>query len=1300
MTNMKRIFGLIALAFIAFGLQAREDVPRDGENMNRDSYRKAMKFGSDCDPATQSADLDVNNVRTKILNGGDMWWDLSNPKYEIPKIEDLNSVRKHSLFAGAIWIGGVDLTGNLKLAAMTYRQRGSDFWPGPLDEVTGNTNSSVCLEYDQIYKVDGPTIIEHSNEFQRTGFVATPNTDIANWPGRSFDRNRILAPFFDADGDGMYDPRKGDYPVLQNECKGAALENAAEDQPDQMLWFVYNDKGNIHSETQGEPIGVELQTTAFAFATNDEINDMTFYTTRIINRGATQLKNTYFGQWVDPDLGNYVDDYVGCDVGLSLGFCYNGDDNDEGVLGYGLNPPSIGVDFFEGPVVDSMIDGVMQKVELGMSHFVYYNNNQNPINGNPNTASQFYNLLRAKWLNGDDITYGEDGVGGTEPANYMFPGNTDPAHSEPWTEEIAGNLPADRRFLQSSGPFILEPGAVQRLTVGVVWAKSSFGGATGSLGLLKVASQKAQELFNSCFDLVDGPDAPEIEVQELDQQLVFSFGNTNSERVEGYEESVVNGFNELETYTFQGYRIFQLKDGTVSLSELDDVTKAREVFQCDIQDDVAILINKYYDPDVEQEVPRREVSGSNEGLAHTVSLTTDAFATGSNKTLVNFKNYYYIVLAYASGESRNREYLEGRKVKKFSASPRKTEPRMGGSNVRSTYGSGPKIVRLAGKGNGGKFAELTEESTEYILSNNYHPEPMYDNGFGPVNVTVVDPLKVKNAEYELTLVDTATRKGAGFTPLTNTNFNADGVRWILVRTSSEGEATSDTIWADTTIAFSNEQVILESTTGEKIFDWGLAVTITQVDGPGDDIEAEENGLIGWEVIFEDPSSEWLTAIPDRDATQAAQFGYYDWIRSGVQGQRDNFNDPSWHDYAVNRNSVMQPLDAAQAYEGIWGGRVAPYRLVANNATANGRDARFVQAMAYNLIGNNTIGLENLHGIDLVITPDESKWSEVIILEMGEDPGLNQNGAEKFDLRDGPLVNYNGRTLKPGKTMFPGYAINVETGQRLNIIVTEDSYQIGENGRDMFWNPTDNAGFYNSAYPSMGGRHYIYVMGSHQGPSGSIHPELPIYDGGERYWDILTNGIRSSGPNKSFDLTAVFQNCMWVVPTYLSPGNDFQTINGIPAPYSEFKLKVRVNRPYENFGQTAGVNFGNPKYKFSTNDISNEISDENATNALEMINIVPNPYYAVSGYETSPIDNRVKFTNLPKRCDISIYTLDGSLVRRIKKDDENTDITWDLKNSAGVPIASGLYIIHVDAFELGEKKLKWMGIMRELDLDSF
>ena len=123
---------------------------------------------------------------------------------------------------------------------------------------------------------------------------------------------------------------------------------------DQTLWSVYNDKGNVHTETQGNPIGMEIRAQYFAFSTNDEINDMTFYSYELINRSTYTLTNTYFSQWVDPDLGWAYDDYVGCDVGRGLGYCYNGNpvDGTGQSWAYGAHPPAVGVDFFQGPYLD------------------------------------------------------------------------------------------------------------------------------------------------------------------------------------------------------------------------------------------------------------------------------------------------------------------------------------------------------------------------------------------------------------------------------------------------------------------------------------------------------------------------------------------------------------------------------------------------------------------------------------------------------------------------------------------------------------------------------------------------------------------------------------------------------------------------------------------------------------------------------------------------------------------------------------------------------------------------------------
>jgi hypothetical protein len=53
----------------------------------------------------------------------------------------------------------------------------------------------------------------------------------------------------------------------------------------------------------------------------------------------------------------------------------------------------------------------------------------------------------------------------------------------------------------------------------------------------------------------------------------------------------------------------------------------------------------------------------------------------------------------------------------------------------------------------------------------------------------------------------------------------------------------------------------------------------------------------------------------------------------------------------------------------------------------------------------------------------------------------------------------------------------------------------------------------------------------------------------------------------------------------------------------------------------------------------------------------------------------------------LYTLNGSLIRTLKKDDNNSTLNWDLKNLEAVPIASGLYIALIDVPNVGQKIMK-------------
>ena len=84
-----------------------------------------------------------------------------------------------------------------------------------------------------------------------------------------------------------------------------------------------------------------------------------------------------------------------------------------------------------------------------------------------------------------------------------------------------------------------------------------------------------------------------------------------------------------------------------------------------------------------------------------------------------------------------------------------------------------------------------------------------------------------------------------------------------------------------------------------------------------------------------------------------------------------------------------------------------------------------------------------------------------------------------------------------------------------------------------------------------------------------------------------------------------------------------------------------------------------------------------------------------------MNNKVKITNLPNKCTVTIYNLSGTKIRQFKKDNDLPSIEWDLTNFANTPVASGFYLIHVkDDTSGGERTIKFFGAMRLIDLNTF
>ena len=138
-------------------------------------------------------------------------------------------------------------------------------------------------------------------------------------------------------------------------------------------------------------------------------------------------------------------------------------------------------------------------------------------------------------------------------------------------------------------------------------------------------------------------------------------------------------------YTFQGYLVYQLKNATVSVTDLDDPDLARLVFRSDINDTVTGIVNQYLDPVLGVYTPVEEVAsvlsdgvkGSvDEGTEYSFQITDDKFALG-NTRLVNHKTYYFMSIAYGycraeenadpynvndpEYDGRNQPYIGGRR---------------------------------------------------------------------------------------------------------------------------------------------------------------------------------------------------------------------------------------------------------------------------------------------------------------------------------------------------------------------------------------------------------------------------------------------------------------------------------------------------------------------------------------------------------------------------------------------------------------------------------------------------------------
>ncbi len=443
--------------------------------------------------------VDTNNVAASVNTSGSLFRGSSGMAgFEFPKGSGI-----HTLFASSLWLGGVTPDSQLKLAAGMYGNEQGDYYTGPLTADGTATITAQTMEfYDQVWLANAADVETHLlflesvanntyNEVFPNGY--TVPEWFFEWPAMGDYYNGqalFLAPFFDYDGDINYTPANGDYPLFPG---------------DECAYIILNDKGGVHYESLGQPMGVEIH--CFVYSFNDELNEAlnnsVFVRYEIINRSAATYNDVYAGIFSDLDIGTSIDDYIASHVEQAAYYAYNGDSFDEATFasgGYGETPPIQAVAVLSGPLkqaddTDDLLpaelgdyqtygpfgtgynDGIIDNERLGLTNFMYINTGTSPITGDPDNTPDFYNYMRGIWKNGQTLSFGgfganNGGMGEMIEADYAFPGTSDPlfigtqgVETTEWTELIGGNTPGDRKGVGAMGPFILEPGDHQTIDI-------------------------------------------------------------------------------------------------------------------------------------------------------------------------------------------------------------------------------------------------------------------------------------------------------------------------------------------------------------------------------------------------------------------------------------------------------------------------------------------------------------------------------------------------------------------------------------------------------------------------------------------------------------------------------------------------------------------------------------------------------------------------------------------------------------------------------------------------------------------
>ncbi len=291
--------------------------------------------------------------------------------------------------------------------------------------------------------------------------------DYENWPVN------LGAPWIDVNGDGIF--TKGiDKPKFYG---------------DEQLFMAYDnfDSSLSNSFYSTKPVRLEIHQLVYAFDSTNFLQDVIFKRFEIINKDSVTIKNFYATYWADDDLGETIDDYLGCDSNLYLGYQFNAFMDD-----YYYKPvaPAIGHAVLSGLVKDGK--NLMMSA-YGPNFKASWNSHD------PSDSMQFYNVIRGLLNDGEPFR----NPFSDEPSRYPLSGDPDAQigwfEGSDWPPSTTfgdhAPYPSDRRYYICSGPIDFAPGDTQTVVIAEIVALGSSN--VNSATKLREKAYKVQKFFGN-----------------------------------------------------------------------------------------------------------------------------------------------------------------------------------------------------------------------------------------------------------------------------------------------------------------------------------------------------------------------------------------------------------------------------------------------------------------------------------------------------------------------------------------------------------------------------------------------------------------------------------------------------------------------------------------------------------------------------------------------------------------------------------------------------------------------------------